>query len=133
MWGIVAAPLGIDRHKLARDFTLRHTARSMVQNSLIFGSFLSVFTGNQQNIDLKMSQSKFTEYFLGVQCTLSPILSKFKLVNAFLSGSTAGFIAALVDSKNISFARKVGPLAGLCTTVIIYLKDRIDEGGSSSS
>merc|ERR1719231_524118 len=70
MWGLAVAPLGISKENMSKEFTLRNTGKSMVGNSLLFGTFLSVYSG--------------------VKCTLDPVLKKQPSVNAFLSGSTAG-------------------------------------------
>ena len=68
MWGLAVAPLGIAKENMSKEFTLINTGRSMLGNSLMFGTFLSLYCG--------------------VKCTLDPVLKKQPTVNAFLSGST---------------------------------------------
>ena len=45
MWGLALAPLGIPADKMATEFTPRVVCRSVIQNSILFGSFLSIYTG----------------------------------------------------------------------------------------
>ena len=71
MWGIAVAPLGISKENMSKEFTLRNTGRSMMGNAILFGAFLSVYSG--------------------VKCTLDPVLKKQPVANAFLSGSTGIF------------------------------------------
>ena len=87
MWGLAVAPLGISKENMSKEFTLRNTGKSVMGNSLLFGTFLSVYSG--------------------VKCTLDPVLKKQPSVNAFLSGSTGTTFPFLIfDSLWPSFVNE---------------------------
>ena len=45
LWGLSIAPIEIPKEKRATDFTLKYTARTMLNYSITIGSFCTVYTG----------------------------------------------------------------------------------------
>ena len=123
MWGLAVAPLGIARDAL----TLSSTSRMMTQNATTFGNKYHFYWHANRPNQHSVVLGAFLSVYTGVRCTLDPLLDRHKVLNAFFSGSTAGFVASMIDTRCVKASCTNGALAGVCTASIAYLMSKSEQ------